>query len=157
MIHSLKCCGKKVYNRSKDKDRLRPPARGHITAAHSSASPKPGRTLWDPLRHRGLNPSRAPGRSGSRWSGTDRFGTPGRWRRDWGVAILLPITNKVGPQGKVSGPTVEAGPAHTKPRPSTPGNCGSARAREGLTLTNQTAPPPAQRCHRFLPVLHFLI
>ena len=48
---------------------------------------------------------------------TEWFGIPGLWRRDWGVAIFLPTTTKVGLQGTDSGPTVEVGPDYTKSCP----------------------------------------
>ena len=122
-IPSLECSGKKVYNHSKDKDHLRPPARDYIlggteghfpelgrTAAYgggtlktlgfksqpnareareSAEQGKPhtwhceaawggsslelGRMEWHSLRHRGLNPSQAPERSGSWQSGTNHL------------------------------------------------------------------------------------
>ena len=59
------------------------------------------------------------------------------WRRDWGVAIFLPITNKVGLQGSTQGlrdlrdrrrAHSGGGAAYAKPRPSASGNCVSTGA-----------------------------
>lgn len=59
----------------------------------------------------------------------------------WDVTIFLLITS-MGPQGRESWCTVDAGPAYTTPCPSAPGKCKYTET--GLTLKNQTASPPYQ-------------
>ena len=50
-------------------------------------------------------------------------------------------TTTVGPQGSVLGPTVKAGPAYTKPRPSALGD----RVSPGAGQTLRTVPPAQRR------------
>lgn len=59
------------------------------------------------------------------------------WRRDWGVAIFLPTTNKAGPRGSVCGAHGGDRTSLHQTMPSTPGNCISTGA--GQTLWNYTA------------------
>ena len=46
-VPSLECCGKKVYTRSKDKDCLCPPARGHTSAMRSGTPLELGCAAWN--------------------------------------------------------------------------------------------------------------
>ena len=121
-VPSLECCGKKVYSSSKDKRPLRPPtARGPLSAGQSGTTLELGPAERDPLRHWGLNPNKAPGRHQRLWSRTNHQLAPEEHCEDslnrvvWdtrsreerlGVAIFLPITNKVGLQAMDSRTTV---------------------------------------------------
>ena len=73
------------------------------------------------------------------------FGTPGGGEETGGSPFFSPPPPRWGLEDWSAGPTVEAGPAYSKPRPSVPGNCVYLLAWDRPCSTRGT-PPPGQRC-----------